>query len=816
MYSNRGPLRSSYPHQVSENRRFGDGISSPPSRAPFASEHARRRQATPAAATAASPAYSSYSSTSSSHHLTAPSQQASLNSPYSLLGLPPDSESFGGAPISQQPTERRDAFSYSTAGTARYDDLSAHRRDNSIAPHHHGSFARAEPPTGTSGVRSGEQSSSTALYRASGGLFGYQDRVMHSRVSAERSLARSRWWRSAVRWRGAAAAVYACVCALVVCLLAPIPLSLISPTVALWTVVQVLTSWRSMLWNLLFVAGCLGQLLAANLILTARKPDYRARYVRLFRQPAMLLFAFLTVLSTVLSSWALLKASPSADWQLWNHPPSTHGAQTHTYSSSSPSSSSQYTVAISPEALFLLLCALAAGCLAAVRHIRFRLDELAYPTVWETRVWVFRRRIASAAATALRLAALCAVACWTVYEVFGGLVVQVSITLMQWCVPVCIVVPPLSASAVSPLDIDLLLHAFRLLSWVFFTRELALHLLEIFLTEQRLTLRRFGLDWFRAGLLSEDPLARALSHWELCLVGDSPSLRQLVYGEESGDTWQAILDSCCGQVDEQTQRLLVVLKRHEDERQQKRRDQAASGSSSSFFGAVKRFCKDLFSGTRSGTQRAKKQLLDLSSDLLRYVNPIPDPTMRHRRPSSFKSVVPPPDEQSGDAVEEVLTFRESLRRQYGPWWWWYKPNLILGGELPPSLFSECRTTLWAIQALGSFISHSSAEDRLGVVQSFDSVTKALYSCVGCLLAVEEYAREIPAKAPRSSTGLPLLSTMWPVPGGHQVCRPELFALASELNTALYRIVVAFYEDLDTLRFPPTYARCLQSIIDFQS
>jgi hypothetical protein len=98
----------------------------------------------------------------------------------------------------------------------------------------------------------------------------------------------------------------------------------------------------------------------------------------------------------------------------------------------------------------------------------------------------------------------------------------------------------------------------------------------------------------------------------------------------------------------------------------------------------------------------------------------------------------------------------------------------------------------------------------------DSITKAVYSCVGCLLAVEEYAREVPAKAPRPSSGIPLLTSVWPVPGGHQVCRPELFALASELNTTLYRIVMAFYEDLDTFRFPPAYARRLQSVVDFQS
>jgi hypothetical protein len=218
---------------------------------------------------------------------------------------------------------------------------------------------------------------------------------------------------------------------------------------------------------------------------------------------------------------------------------------------------------------------------------------------------------------------------------------------------------------------------------------------------QRPTLRRYGLDWFRAGLLSEEPLARALSHWELCLAGDSPALRQLVYGEESGDTWQVILERCCAQVDEQTQRLLVVLKRREDELHKKRRMQGvrtAGGVNANASGALwtaRQLYKEVLSG-RNGMQRAKTRVQALGSDLLRYVNPIPDPTMRYRRPSSYKPSTTT-REQSGEALEEVLTFRESLRRQYGPWWWWYKPNLILGGELSLSLFSECRTTLWAIQ-----------------------------------------------------------------------------------------------------------------------
>jgi hypothetical protein len=233
-----------------------------------------------------------------------------------------------------------------------------------------------------------------------------------------------------------------------------------------------------MFWNTLFVVGCFGQQFAARLILTARKPCYGARYMRIFRQPSLLLFALLTVLSTLLSVWSLLKAAPSsgAHWHLWSP------ARAHTHTTHTCSTTATVWMEISPHALFLVLCALGSGVFAVVRHIRFGLDEVAYPTVWETRVWMFRRRLASAVTTALRLGSLCAVSTWLLYEVLGQSLVQLCLTVVQWCVPVCLV-PALTPSA-SLLDVDLLLHAFRLLCWVFLTRELSLHLLEIFLTEQ--------------------------------------------------------------------------------------------------------------------------------------------------------------------------------------------------------------------------------------------------------------------------------------------------------------------------------------------
>ncbi len=51
--------------------------------------------------------------------------------------------------------------------------------------------------------------------------------------------------------------------------------------------------------------------------------------------------------------------------------------------------------------------------------------------------------------------------------------------------------------------------------------------------------------------------------------------------------------------------------------------------------------------------------------------------------------------------------------------------------------------------------------------------------------------------------------------GYQLVRTPPHALSTALNTAIYRICTAFYENLLFFKFPPKYAAKLQSFMDFK-
>lgn len=123
-----------------------------------------------------------------------------------------------------------------------------------------------------------------------------------------------------------------------------------------------------------------------------------------------------------------------------------------------------------------------------------------------------------------------------------------------------------------------------------------------------------------------------------------------------------------------------------------------------------------------------------------------------------------------------------------------------------ALLADYSLTIWSIQALAGLVAASREEDRFGVVQRSDGVRRTLHSLLALDLALEAYcALPLPLPKPPASTTLT----------SQGVTRPHPHAITVAVENGVYQVVTAFYDHLPALKFPPAYARKLQSFADFQ-
>jgi len=118
-----------------------------------------------------------------------------------------------------------------------------------------------------------------------------------------------------------------------------------------------------------------------------------------------------------------------------------------------------------------------------------------------------------------------------------------------------------------------------------------------------------------------------------------------------------------------------------------------------------------------------------------------------------------------------------------------------------SLLVDYRFVIWSIQVLAGMVAASRTEDRYGVVQRSNGVQRTLHSLLALDLALEAYC------------ALPL--TLPSPPSTSSVLRPHPHAVISAIEGAVYQVETVFFEHLATSRFPPAYARKLQSFANFQ-
>lgn len=158
---------------------------------------------------------------------------------------------------------------------------------------------------------------------------------------------------------------------------------------------------------------------------------------------------------------------------------------------------------------------------------------------------------------------------------------------------------------------------------------------------------------------------------------------------------------------------------------------------------------------------------------------------------------------------------------------------VQGKNEPPCVRDVPSPVTWIgipTTALAGLVAASREEDRYGVVQRSDGVRRTLYSLIALDLALEAYCA-LPLPLPKS----PLASSttygrVRPHPHAITTGRTSLFIQASRegrwafliaflhdagVESAVYQVVTAFYDHLATFKFPPAYARKLQSFADFQ-
>ncbi|KAK9766204.1 Nuclear pore complex subunit [Basidiobolus ranarum] len=137
-------------------------------------------------------------------------------------------------------------------------------------------------------------------------------------------------------------------------------------------------------------------------------------------------------------------------------------------------------------------------------------------------------------------------------------------------------------------------------------------------------------------------------------------------------------------------------------------------------------------------------------------------------------------------------------------WKWGQMLLVqTEEEQAKALFDSIQLQIWAIQSLSRFTASSLTEDLYGTVQR--DIPKILECLLACLITVETYIQSPPMQ---SNSGIKARDM-------HQSLQRQSFAVINVLQTSIYEITTAFYENLSGYKFPPKYAVRLQSFMDFR-
>lgn len=117
------------------------------------------------------------------------------------------------------------------------------------------------------------------------------------------------------------------------------------------------------------------------------------------------------------------------------------------------------------------------------------------------------------------------------------------------------------------------------------------------------------------------------------------------------------------------------------------------------------------------------------------------------------------------------------------------------------------------------VAASRTEDRYGVVQRSNGVQRTLHSLLALDLALEAYcALPLTLPSPPSTSSVLRPHPHAVISGNLSVNEGTVVTILNVLvaiEGAVYQVETVFFEHLATSRFPPAYARKLQSFANFQ-
>lgn len=259
--------------------------------------------------------------------------------------------------------------------------------------------------------------------------------------------------------------------------------------------------------------------------------------------------------------------------------------------------------------------------------------------------------------------------------------------------------------------------------------------------------------------LTGDPLLRTLAFRDLVRVAMFDSYRRSrLYTEDSGAIWSSLVARCCLTLDGLAAQL---AKATADEQRRQR--------------------------------RAAAQAFPLGTMLYYYVQRNYNPFYR----AELSTARVPDEDTTRRLVPIVYRFLRDLPG-------FSRVFLISPDHFNRQLFSELRVQMWAAEALAVLLAHApDASDQVGHVRR--SLSAVLCSLVACLMEVESHF------AQPSTLNPPLRDRL----EGHQLVRPQVYALVATLRSSIYTIMLSSRSQLASLAFPEQYAAILQAFADMR-
>jgi len=118
------------------------------------------------------------------------------------------------------------------------------------------------------------------------------------------------------------------------------------------------------------------------------------------------------------------------------------------------------------------------------------------------------------------------------------------------------------------------------------------------------------------------------------------------------------------------------------------------------------------------------------------------------------------------------------------------------------LFKDAQLVMWSAEAISTLIAVAHREDSQGTLQNVSSIRTVLNSLLSCLVAIDRFIESYDRDPP---------------PGfeGNTILAPYTYPMVTTLKTAVYRITVEYFTNLEEIKLNSTVIEKLQSFVKFE-